>query len=884
MKTILIQFLAIIFISGLPGFARAQDSVTYPENLQNKIIAPWLTLLLTGDSGNGGVGSNCGVIGDSIGAATHTNDSCHRFPGEHRELMDCLELRLGSHDIDWSFTGGTKSWSIANRLGCQEVYNTSKDGDEWKDAYDQARDQVANGQVGKVIVHLGANDVCAKYGHDFGSLAFVQPTTAANIVSIEAEHFIQRSAGTTHRWEPDTSAGASVSAVRAIPVDGTAISFPGYLTESPRLDFRVHFVKTGVHRLWIRGYASSPDEDLVHIGLDGQRQENAENLKIAQYNEWAWTQSTQAGLEAFINVDFAGEHTLNVYMGKDGLRLDKIVLVSDSSWIPAATGPEESARGIFGQEDSSGHDLVAIEAEHFHGQHQPGIHKWKPDYQPGFAAGAALRALPDNGTEFVELHLAPRLDYNVDFGLPGTYYVWVRGYSADENDDSVNVGVDGTSYGTAERITFNTHNTWEWSGRSFDNSVATIEIPSAGIHTVNLWMHKDGLRVDKIVLSASPAFQPSDSGPEEQWENDLGRIAAHIDDTMMYLTENLPHRGKIYWSGIVDLTKFRDMMVGRKHDHAFRKCQNLWDMDVREGTLQGDAKNSLCLGELGEICDWLPNWLEDELLGIYLDQFKDDFKDSRPCGRVLDSRNTQASLAEARRFNKALNDLMEQKAAQYRERKGVGINFTQKLWYSTDEYAPYFVSRLDCYHPNRTGQLKLAQLVWQGHNAGYTPTEAFYFEGFDSEDWCAQEFTQWSSCWYEGGWGDCGDEFICKNGDGGWFKFGKETSNNEDHWIARDIGDLSNKENVWLYFKHKRDAFDDDRMDWVAFYVWNGAAWIRLEKFKKNNDAGNHCSAYYDLTPYKDAESLKIRFKTNNSSDMKNGDKLMMDDITVFAW
>ena len=200
----------------LTCFAPAQDSVLYPENLQHKIIAPWLTLLLGGDSGNSGVISNCGVMGDSIGAATHSNDSCDRFPGEHRELMDCLELRLGSHDIDWSFTGGTKSWSIANRLGCEEVYNTSGDGEEWKDAYHQAREQIENGRVGRVIVHLGANDVCAKYGHDFGSLAFVQPTMPANIVAIEAEHFIQRSAGSTHRWEPDNTPGASITAVRAM--------------------------------------------------------------------------------------------------------------------------------------------------------------------------------------------------------------------------------------------------------------------------------------------------------------------------------------------------------------------------------------------------------------------------------------------------------------------------------------------------------------------------------------------------------------------------------------------------------------------------------------------------------------------------------------------
>jgi hypothetical protein len=180
--------------------------------------------------------------------------------------------------------------------------------------------------------------------------------------------------------------------------------------------------------------------------------------------------------------------------------------------------------------------------------------------------------------------------------------------------------------------------------------------------------------------------------------------------------------------------------------------------------------------------------------------------------------------------------------------------------------------------------MKLSQMVWEGHNPDFTPTDEFYNEGFDSQDWCSQEFTEWDSCWYEGGWGDCGDEFICNNENSGWFKFGKETSNNIDHWITRDVGDLSGKSKVWAYFKHKRDHFDNDKSDWVDFSVWNGSSWAQVERFRENNDAGNHCSQYYNLTPYKNAVPFQLRFHTNNSEDMKNGDKLMIDDITIFAW
>jgi hypothetical protein len=826
----------------------------------------------------------CGVMGDSIGETTHTNDACDRNPGEHRELRECLELRLGSHDLDWSFMGGTRPWAIARRLSCDNVYNRSEDGDEWKDAMDQARDLLQWDPVKKVIVNLGNNDVCAKYLHDYGSLAFVQPTTPANLISIEAEHFIQRMPSSTHQWEPDGTPGASISAVSAQPADGTAMTYPSYLTSSPRMDYRVNFVKTGLHYVWIRGYASSPAGYSVHVGLDGLRQNFAEGMTIGKINDWIWTRANNNGTFAVIDVPSTGVHTINIYMYADGFRLDKMVLTTSEDWVPLGTGPSESARGLFKQEDQAGIELVTIEAEHYHNLQQSGYHTWEPDYQNGYSGHAAIRALPDNGTYYDDTNSAARLDYNVNFNNAGTYYVWVRGFTTDTGDDSIHVGVDGINNNLNGNIKINTDNTWIWSNTTLGNTTSTVSILSPGIHTINIWMREDGFRLDKIVFTRNASYLPSGTGPKEKWQNDLGRIAGHIDDTMMYLTENLPANGEIYWSGIVDISKFRDMMVNRKHDHTFKKCQYLWDLDLKPDSIQGDAKNSLCKGEIGGACDYLPGWLEDELLEMFINQFQDDFKDDTPCGRMLDSRNTQEDRDEARRFNKSLNDLMEQKAAHYSKRKGVVINFTQTLWYNSDQMRPYFISHIDCFHPNRLGQMKLAQMVWEGHNPGFTPTDAFYNEGFDSQDLCSQEFTEWDSCWYEGGWGDCGDEFICNNDSSGWFKFGKESSNNKDHWIARDVGDLSGNSEVWAYFKHKRDQFDGDRMDWVGFYVWNGLSWIQLEKFKKNNDAGNHCSQYYNLTPYKDIVPFRIQFRTNNSSDMKNGDKLMIDDISVFAW
>ena len=83
-------------------------------------------------------------------------------------------------------------------------------------------------------------------------------------------------------------------------------------------------------------------------------------------------------------------------------------------------------------------------------------------------------------------------------------------------DNSVHIGVDGINYGTADKIQFNSYNTWTWSNSRVDGTMATIEVLSPGIHTLNIWTHKDGFRIDKIVLVKSSIYQPSDNGPKEK--------------------------------------------------------------------------------------------------------------------------------------------------------------------------------------------------------------------------------------------------------------------------------------------------------------------------------------------------------------------------------
>jgi hypothetical protein len=57
-------------------------------------------------------------------------------------------------------------------------------------------------------------------------------------------------------------------------------AYPAFLTDSPRLDFKVNFTKTGTHYVWLRGGARLSDGagDSVHAGIDGDNPASARRI------------------------------------------------------------------------------------------------------------------------------------------------------------------------------------------------------------------------------------------------------------------------------------------------------------------------------------------------------------------------------------------------------------------------------------------------------------------------------------------------------------------------------------------------------------------------------------------------------------------------------
>jgi glucose/arabinose dehydrogenase len=201
-----------------------------------------------------------------------------------------------------------------------------------------------------------------------------------------------------------------------------------------------------------------------------------------------------------------GSHTLEMRVyDAGGLSGSHIITVTiDNSNIIA-----------FGQD---GTGMVSMEAENHDDEVAQGGHQWDHLVLAGSSGGEVMEAMPNTGATVNTGYTSgsPRMDYNVNFTQTGTHYVWIRGTGPSGADDTVHVGLDGveTTTSTSDRIgSFGT--SLVWLNSTLDGVGATIDVPSTGLHTLNVWMREDGFRIDKIVLATSGTYTPSGAGPAE---------------------------------------------------------------------------------------------------------------------------------------------------------------------------------------------------------------------------------------------------------------------------------------------------------------------------------------------------------------------------------
>lgn len=367
-------------------------------------------------------------------------------------------------------------------------------------------------------------------------------------------------------------------------------------------------------------------------------------------------------------------------------------------------------------------------------------------------------------------------------------------------------------------------------------------------------------------------------GRGHDYTGDLERISLHIDDTLLLLTDALPQGGRIYWSGILDVTQLRKVMAKRDHNYWFENCQALWDLNGEK------IKDSAAEG----ICDHFSNHRVCELSSVqeeakdkFLELLVDRVMDNKainegPCGKVLSSKSTTHDVEEARQFTLELNNLMATKAEQYNGRNGVIVYYHDRLFNASAKLIPQHVSRLDCFHPNRAGQYYFATEIWKGFNTSFGSIDKSYFDEFDTQDYCTQEFTNWETCWTE----------IGENGspvaDDIHINLRELRIRDNDKGIRRGLN-LAGIEEAWISFNFRREDLDRNS-DYVTFDISPdaGQTWFEIDRFQGDADDFNmHRGYYYDITPHA-TEDTMIRFMS--AGDLGSNDKVYFDNVKVVSW
>jgi len=170
-----------------------------------------------------------------------------------------------------------------------------------------------------------------------------------NMIVIEGESGTAVNTG----WVVDNAvAGFTGTGYMQVPDNTeTDVFDPGNLDgNSPRVDYTINFTQTGTHFLWVRMYAdTNQGDDSAWFAFDDTNGNLAGGQGASPYldldtnRSWDWMGQfdNESGRISF-TVGTAGNHTISIYNGEDGVIIDKLVITTDANFVPINDGPPEA--------------------------------------------------------------------------------------------------------------------------------------------------------------------------------------------------------------------------------------------------------------------------------------------------------------------------------------------------------------------------------------------------------------------------------------------------------------------------------------------------------------------------------------------------------------
>ncbi len=194
----------------------------------------------------------------------------------------------------------------------------------------------------------------------------------------------------------------------------------------------------------------------------------------------------------------------------------------DSVKITVLAPPSTACKEVGGQ--------VVIEAESYylndaHGTtsvswvEDSSVPAGEPSALTDFSGSSYLRAREASARVTFPVNYAstaPELKYSVLFQTTGTYRVWIRAFSFEQDADSCHVGLDGVARDEsfAQRFTIDAAR-YNWSNVTRGGAVQELTVSTPGVHLLSIWVRESNQVVDKILLTRDTAFTPAGMGPTE---------------------------------------------------------------------------------------------------------------------------------------------------------------------------------------------------------------------------------------------------------------------------------------------------------------------------------------------------------------------------------
>ncbi|UCG55653.1 MAG: SMP-30/gluconolactonase/LRE family protein [Phycisphaerales bacterium] len=372
-------------------------------------------------------------------------------------------------------------------------------------------------------------------------------------VVVEAERFSSRAPGGAVAygisWQRQTSAEAMGDCyLQVLPDYGRGIDL-GVEYYSPHVGYQVDFSTPGTYYLWLKGLSGDEAISSLHYGVDGTLSSAGGEFAVIDPRVEEPLVGKQAHNWLYLDIGLEQAGWTDPLFDDTGWRTGQARLGygGDGEITEVRYGPNEDNR----DNDRNNKYITTYFRKHF------------TVSQPERFTALRLSILRDDGA-VAYLNGREVARSNMPTG-PVDYHTIVRGYAvgSSEEDTFFDYDVDpgyllegdnvvavevhqyagqGRDYITSSDTSFDMElvasGSFSWSSRCPDATRPAVYIPSAGIHTLDIWMREDGLKLDRVLLTADPDYDPADSEPAESAYGPAGEITADLNsDGLVNMTD-----------------------------------------------------------------------------------------------------------------------------------------------------------------------------------------------------------------------------------------------------------------------------------------------------------------------------------------------------------